>query len=121
MSHDPLCPVSKFPEEYPRCACNLIVEAREDERANITAEFMSNHGDRWEYEAGVAAGRAEALGIRVRQVMPYANGYFDGEDHMLARAVSVVDALSHGDPCDCAECRVLVMALTALRALEEKP
>lgn len=31
---------------------SIIAKVREDERANVTAEFMSNHGDRWEYQAG---------------------------------------------------------------------
>lgn len=102
LEHDPLCPCNpnqqecgcgEDPEWGPcvSCKCDLIAKAREDERANVTAEFMSNHGGRWEYEAGVAAGRAEALGIRVREVMPYANGYFDGEDHMLAKCIALIE------------------------------
>ncbi len=34
------------------CLCDLIAKVREDERANVTAEWMSNHGDRWEYGQG---------------------------------------------------------------------
>jgi len=33
---------------------SIIAKVREDERANVTAEFMSNHFDRWEYQAGQA-------------------------------------------------------------------
>lgn len=30
MTHDPLCPISKYPNNYPRCACDLITRVRED-------------------------------------------------------------------------------------------
>jgi hypothetical protein len=26
MTHDPLCPVSKWPAEYPQCQCGLIAD-----------------------------------------------------------------------------------------------
>lgn len=26
MTHDPLCPVSKWPADYPRCQCDLIAD-----------------------------------------------------------------------------------------------
>ena len=32
--------------------CDWIVEIEQDAIANMTAEWMSNHGDRWEFKAG---------------------------------------------------------------------
>ena len=32
--------------------CDWIVEIEQDAIANMTAEWMSNHGDRWEFSAG---------------------------------------------------------------------
>jgi hypothetical protein len=43
------------------------------------------------------------------------NEYLRGQRDERAVAISVVDALLHGDPCDCAECRVLVMAIKAIK------
>ena len=124
MIHDPLCPQPVQELSRPgltviagTCHCATIAKVREDERANGTAEWMSNHGDRWEYEAGVSAGRAEALGIRVREVMPYANGYFDGENHMLAKCIAAVEkafSLSLEPPW-------VGEVIEALQALQEKP
>ena len=122
MSHDPLCPQEEICDccllREEACYCDLIAKVREDERANVTAEFMSNHGGRWEYEAGVAAGRAEALGIRVREVMPYANGYFDGEDHMLAKCIKAVEAIDDGGDADTRY--ILASTAATLRDLQEK-
>ena len=125
--HDPLCPYvqTAHQRDHVACQCGLIAKVREDERANVTAEFMSNHGGRWEYKAGVAAGRAEALGIRVREVMPYANGYFDGEDHMLAKCIAAVEALDVcwyvDNACQSPNHGILNDVYLALRALQEKP
>lgn len=119
--HDELCPIrhDQYAPPSEQCfPCDLIAKAREDERANVTAEFMSNHGGRWEYEAGIAAGRAEALGIRVREVMPYANGYFDGEDHMLAKCIAELEALMAETSGD--RFHGFWDALAALRSLQEK-
>lgn len=56
MTHDPLCPSHGLCDcgcEYnAHCACAFIAKVREDERAAATAEWMSNHGDRWEFTAG---------------------------------------------------------------------
>lgn len=113
--HGSLCPYAHV--SGPSCEiCDLIAKVRKDERANVTAEFMSNHGGRWEYEAGVAAGRAEALGIRVREVMPYVNGYFDGQDHMLATCIAVVEEMPHR-----LEDLNRHEVLAGLRSLQEKP
>jgi hypothetical protein len=38
MTHDPLCPISKYPSEYPRCACALIAEVRADEQDLMTED-----------------------------------------------------------------------------------
>jgi hypothetical protein len=133
MKHDPLCPFAPWPDEH--CyqpdagvsVCSIIAKVRED-MSNST-QILGSKPRRCvlEYEAGVAAGRAEALGIRVREVMPYANGYFDGEDHMLAKCIAAVEAVSHDfhctsldvrkPPCNCPQGD----ALDALRALQEKP
>ena len=98
--HDDLC--SMKDEQWPKhplekCwQCDLIAAAeqrgRQDERFN-------------------------ALGTRVRELKPYADGYCDGERAMLAKCIEAVYGLDkyHHGQIDGSR------ALAALRELEEKP
>jgi len=57
MTHDPLCPISKYPNNYPRCACDLISKVREDaiaaavQRVEAIADDMESGVDwNWDYD-----------------------------------------------------------------------
>jgi hypothetical protein len=65
-AHDPLCPTKVGEQLSPdKCwRCDLIAKARQDERANVTAEWMSNHGDRWEIRAGIEGALADLRALR---------------------------------------------------------
>jgi len=87
MTHDPLCGLAQpCDEEEPEhgycsmqhglfcihchqwCICNVIAKVREDERASLTAEWMSNHGEKWEF----AAGQRDMLAKCIAAVEAYA-------------------------------------------------
>ena len=69
-THDPLCLAAGRPKSWEpeMCVCDLIRDVREDERR-------------------------VSLGIRVREVMPYANGYIDGQNHMIRDCIAAVEAM----------------------------
>ena len=77
------------------CVCELIATVREDERSNVTAEWMSNYGDHWEFKAGQA--------------------------DMLAKCIDALEQMLDVDPCDCDRCRAYTTAQAILRAIEERP
>jgi len=91
MTHDSFCLATARSSSWEpeMCICDVIAKVREDERR-------------------------KALGIRVREVTPYANGYIEGEDHMLAKCIAAVESLP-----GLFTRRQEVM--DALRALQEKP
>ena len=105
MTHDPLCPTllcnhndkgecwwGDFECPNP-CRCDLIAKVRQDQRII-------------------------SLSTRVRELKPYANGYCDGERDMLDKCISAVEWSHDHNP---EHAQGLWLALTELRALQEKP
>lgn len=67
--HDPKCYVAInggsccpwMPSCDCQCMCDWINEIREDERAIVVSEFMSNHGDEATFQLGYAAALEDAV------------------------------------------------------------
>ena len=96
MKHDPMCPMTT-PDGY-LCCCNLIARVREDERKQYAAKWYSQQ----ELDAAVAAARED-------------------EANSSDEIIEAIDGLLHEDPCDCAECRVIVMAQKMIANLMDIP